>query len=104
MAFDTLILKNPATSEIKRAPVGFSWTFFFFGSFVPLFRADWKWLVITAVIALCTFGFSTLVFCFIYNKLYIKDLVLSSGFKVQSSENGDVQLASANVGLELPML
>lgn len=66
--------------SIVQATVGFSWTFFFFGFWVPLFRGDIKWFVITLVAAFFTFGLSQLVFMFIYNGLYIKDLV-KKGYK-----------------------
>ena len=64
---------------VKECKVGFSWTTFFFGIFPALFRGDWKWAIIQLIIASLTFGFSSLVFCFIYNKLYINDL-LKQGF------------------------
>ena len=30
MAYDTAILQHPVTGQIKEAPIGFSWTMFFF--------------------------------------------------------------------------
>lgn len=80
-------LKNDNTMRTKQTKLGYSWTFFFFGWFVPLIRGDWKWFCITfiATIALAyfTFGLGSLiiqiVFAGFYNKLYIKDL-LDSGF------------------------
>ena len=38
MAYTTLTMENNNTGGIKQAPVGFSWTCFFFGGLVPLFR------------------------------------------------------------------
>lgn len=104
MAFDTLLLKNPNTGEIARAPVGFSWTTFFFSFFPALFRSDWKWAAIQLLIAFLTFGLSGLVFAFIYNKLHIKEMLFSKGFKVTGSEKGDLQRISNKLGLELPLL
>ncbi len=103
MAFTSIIFKNPNTGAIKEAPVGFSWTVFFFGFFPPLFRGDWKWAIIILLISLLTMGFSNLVFMFIYNKLYIKDLI-GSGFKAQSIASGDLSYASMKVGMEIPRL
>ncbi|PGZ65150.1 hypothetical protein COE58_01145 [Bacillus cereus] len=74
------MLKNENTGQIKQAKIGFSWTVFFFGFFPAIFRGNWKWFLIILVAGMFTFGFSNLVFCFIYNKLYINDL-LSKGYK-----------------------
>lgn len=104
MAFDKLILKNPATGEIKQAPVGFSWTTLFFGLFPALIRADWKYGAIQFLVACVTFNLSQLVFPFIYNKLYIKDLVYKNGFKVTGTEKGNIAYASTKLGIELPQL
>lgn len=61
---------------------GFSWTTLFFGCFVPLFRGDLKWfavMMITGILfAIPTMGIGIIipwvVFAFIYNDSYIKDL------------------------------
>ena len=103
MAYTSIIFKNPITGVVKEAPVGFSWTTFLFGFFPALFRGDWKWAVIQIIIAMITMGLSGLVFMFIYNKLYIKDLI-ADGFKAQSIGSGDMSYASAKIGMEIPML
>lgn len=69
-------LRNTLTGEVRTAKIGFSWTFFFFGWLVPLFRTDWKWFVLTLVIGSFTFGLSSWVFMFIYNKIYISELLM----------------------------
>ena len=67
------------TKEIK---IGFSWSTFFFGVFVPLFRGDWKWFLIIIGIDLAL-TITGLIFimpllmlglAFFYNRLYAKDL------------------------------
>ena len=100
MAFSTLNLKHPEYEVVKQAPVGFSWTVFFFGFFPPLFRGDWKWGIVMLVAALCTFGISTLVFMFIYNKLFVKSL-LDSGY---TSVDGEDVLSpiEAKLGMKIP--
>lgn len=103
MAFTTIIFKNPNTGVVKEAPVGFSWTIFFFGFFPPLFRSDWKWTIIMFVIAMITIGLSNFVFMFIYNKLYIKDLI-GTGYKAQYIASGDMSFASEYLDMQIPML
>lgn len=39
-------LKHPVFKNIKEVPIGYSWTMFFFGIFVPLARSDWKAVII----------------------------------------------------------
>lgn len=67
-------MKSPV-GIIKQVKLGFSWTMLFFGIFVPLFRGDFKWFLITLLASLVTCGFAWLVFPFIYNKIYIKELI-----------------------------
>ncbi|GLR65041.1 hypothetical protein [Marinospirillum insulare] len=103
MAFTSIIFKNPNTGAMKEAPVGFSWTTFFFGLFPALFRGDWKWAIIQLILGAITFGLSNILFMFIYNKLYIKELI-GAGFKAQSIASGDMNFASAKIGMQIPML
>ena len=64
----------------KKGFLGFSWTTFFFGFFVPLFRGDAKWIVIMLIAGFFSMGISNLIFCFIYNKIYTESL-LRDGFE-----------------------
>lgn len=81
----TLRHDSGMTKQVKK---GFSWTFFFFGLFVPLIRGDLKWaaimFILQALVGAFTFGIGafvvSLVFAFIYNKIYIKDL-LEKGYR-----------------------
>lgn len=103
MAYTSIMFENPNTGAMKESPVGFSWTTFFFGFFSALFRGNWKWAVIQFSFALITFGLSNLVFMFIYNKLYIVDLI-GEGFKAKSIASGDMDFASGKMGMKIPML
>lgn len=87
------LLKNSGgvTKEVK---VGFSWTTFFFGFFPALFRGDLKWaaimIVIEAVLGSFTVGIgawvSGVVFSFVYNKIYIKELI-EKGYQPADEES-----------------
>ena len=103
MAYTKLRFENPHTGHIKEAPVGFSWTVLFFNFFPPLFRGDWKWCIIMFLLACLTLGVSALVFMFIYNKLYIKDLI-GAGFKVASVGMGTPEQISLRLGINIPTL
>ncbi|AXQ79393.1 DUF2628 domain-containing protein [Streptococcus chenjunshii] len=98
-------LKNKENEE-KKVPIGISWTTFFFGPFVPLFRRDWKWfgimLGVTFVVAAIFIaldietggGVVGVAFSFIYNRLYCQDL-LKKGWQPATEE--DTQLINEKV-------
>lgn len=79
---------------IKEVKIGFSWTTLLFGFFPALFRGDLKWAAIMfitgVVVGALTLGFGAwilwLVFAFIYNKIYITDLI-EKGYKPASEES-----------------
>ena len=101
MAYTSIIFENPKTGAIKKAPVGFSWTTAFFGFIPALTRGDWKWAIIMLILYVFTLGLSAFVFMFIYNKLYIKDLI-GSGFKAKTIESGEMETESSKLGMEIP--
>lgn len=82
-----ITLRNDA-GLTKNVKVGFSWTTFFFGFIPALFRGDLKWaiimLILEGVFGAFTFGFGAwvvgVVFSFVYNKIYIKELI-EKGYK-----------------------
>ena len=49
-----ILLKNENFGITKVGKVGFSWTTFFFGFFVPLTRGDMKWAAIMFFAAIFT--------------------------------------------------
>jgi len=102
MAYNKIIFENPNTGAIKEAPVGFSWTMFFFGLFVPMIRGTWKWVIIIYFITCFTLGLSSLIFPFIFNKIYIKELI-SRGFKAKSIETGNFDEVSVKIGIDLDL-
>jgi hypothetical protein len=102
MAHSTLTFENPHTGQIKQAPVGFSWTTFFFGAFPALFRGHWAGFLIMLICAIPTAGLSTLVMMFIYNKMYIKHLI-GQGYKVRHA-TADIGYLQGKLGMELPLI
>lgn len=60
---------------IKKGFVGYSWTTLFFGPFVPLFRGDWLWALIMLALGIVTYGLSSVILGFIYNKIYTNKLL-----------------------------
>ena len=70
-----LSLTLPHTHQMKHIKVGFSWTTLFFAFMPALIRGDFKWFSIQLVCAAFSLDFSSLIFAFIYNRLYINDLL-----------------------------
>lgn len=76
---------------------GFSWTTFFFRFIVPLVRGDIKWVLIMVAISIAvgvpTMGIgafiSDIVFLFVYNKIYIKELLVK-GYKPANEDDKDI--------------
>ena len=97
-----IILQNPHSGIIKKAPVGFSWTTLFFGPLPALFRSDFKWFFIQLLCAL-PLGIGFPLFAFIYNKIYIKKC-LEAGYKVKFVEGASVEALNTKLGLELPLI
>jgi len=87
------VLKNSG-GLTKQVKVGFSWTTFFFGFLPPLFRGDLKWavimLIIEGVLGSFTLGIGAfvtgIVFSFVYNKIYIKELI-EKGYQPANDES-----------------
>ena len=100
MAHNTIYFENLHTGQMREAPVGFSWTVLFFGSLPPLFRGDWKWACLTLLCAMITLGLSHFVFIFIYNKIYIKELI-NDGFKVKSIKIGTISQLESILNVRL---
>lgn len=78
----------------KKVKLGFSWTMFFFGFLVPLFRGDYKWFLILFILDV-VFGVPSsgigsliinIVFSFNYNKYYIQELYNKGYFPIEEHE------------------
>lgn len=67
-------LQNDA-GQVKTPKIGFSWTVLFFGFFVPLFRGDAKWAIFMMIADVLTFWLANFLLCFLYNGIYVKDLL-----------------------------
>ena len=96
-----LTLQHPNTGIIKTAPLGFSWTTLFFGALPALFRGDFKWFLIQAI--LMPLAIPPLVFPFIYNRIFLRRL-LEQGYKVQSTGGKSIEDLNARLGIRLPVL
>ncbi len=69
-----VLMKNDTTGHAKYIRPRVSFTYLFFGFWVPLFRGHWKSFGITLVLEILTAGFGRIIYAFFINKSYIKFL------------------------------
>lgn len=83
-----MMLRNKYNGQRKVVPLGYSFTFAIFGTFVPFIRRDWGFGFLIAVLSLLMGNFVSLfsvvvfnvVLAFFYNKMYANHTLLS-GFE-----------------------
>lgn len=76
---------HPQTGLMKSGYYGFSWTFLFFGWFVPLFRGELIVALLHFVITVVTFGIWQVIIAFLYNKQYMTRM-LEKGYVLYDTE------------------
>jgi hypothetical protein len=103
VAYTAIRMQNPLTGHIRIAPIGISWTVMLFGFFPPMFRGDWKWAILIGIATILSFGLRNLIFMFIYNGLYINELV-GSGFKAANDEYRKVAKIASRSGMQIPLI
>ena len=78
-------LIHPQTGVMKSGFYGFSWTFLFFGWFVPLFRGELFIALMHFVITILTAFLWQFIFAFLYNKQYTTRLI-ENGYVMNDTE------------------
>jgi len=78
-------LIQPETGLMKSGYYGFSWTFLFFGWFVPIFRGELLIGLLHFVITVLTFGLWQVIIAFLYNKQYMTRM-LEKGYVLNDTE------------------
>jgi hypothetical protein len=94
-----VMMKNPQNGLLKKGYYGFSWTYLFFGWFVPLIRGELGVAALHLLFSIVTLGLWQLVVSFLYNKQYLSRLI-SAGFKFADRPEVNAQAAVA-VGADL---
>jgi hypothetical protein len=78
-------LIHPQTGLMKSGYYGFSWTFLFFGWFVPVFRGELFVALLHLTITVVTFGIWQVIIAFLYNKQYMTRM-LEKGYVFNDTE------------------
>jgi uncharacterized membrane protein len=92
-----VMMKNPKNGLLKKGFYGFSWTLFFWGGLVPLFRGDVVMGILLILLYFITGGLGTFIFAFFYNKQYTTKLI-EQGYVFADSEARNT-LARAKIGV-----
>lgn len=102
MAFAKVFLKNPRTGQMREAPIGYSWTMFFFGFFPPIFRGDWVAALILILLSCVLLFLPALVLSFFYNKMYLRRMI-NEGFEATGG-TADLAVIERKVGFAIPRI
>jgi hypothetical protein len=78
-------LLHPQSGLMKTGYYGFSWTYLFFGWFVPVFRGELTIALLHLVITIVTFGLWQITIAFLYNKQYMTRM-LEKGYVLNDTE------------------
>ena len=71
---------HPQSGLMKSGYYGFSWTFLFFGWFVPVFRGELFIALLHLAITVATFGIWQVIIAFLYNKQYMTRMLEKGTF------------------------
>jgi len=83
------VIQLEKNGAVKKSCVGFSWTTFFFGFFVPLFRGDVLWFIVMLILSFCTLCLAQILLSFLYNGIYTKNL-LRDGYRPADSYSENI--------------
>ena len=92
-------VKHSESGIQKNCFVGYSWTYFVFGFFVPIFRGEISIGIFHLIFSLVTFGIFQLIMPFLYNKQYSIRLLNDSWNLDDSEENNAI--ASYKIGISI---
>lgn len=94
-----VMMKNDKTGLVKKGFVGFSWTYLFFGFWVPLFRGELSVAALHLLFTMFTLGLWQLIVSFLYNKQYTSRLI-EQGYRFADSDALNM-LAAQKIGVDL---
>lgn len=95
-----VLIKHPQSNLVQNGYVGFSWTYLFFGWFVPLFRGELGVAALHLLFSFVTAGLWQLIVCFLYNKQYMTRKLLAGWVLADTAEKNF--LASVKLGIAVP--
>jgi hypothetical protein len=95
-----VIIQHPASGLTRKGYFGFSWTYLFFGWFVPLFRGELGVAALHFLFSVLTFGLWQIIVAFLYNKQYMTRM-LEKGYVLKDN---DAVMGQARIKLGIAAL
>ena len=92
-----IVFKHKDSGINKNGFVGYCWTYYFFGFFVPIFRGEISIGIFHLIFSLVTFGIFQLVMPFLYNKQFSTRL-LTNGWELNDTDERN-ELARLKIGI-----
>lgn len=98
-------MHNPKTGIVKDGFIGFSWTYLFFGFWVPLLRGHYPLTGIHFLLYIVnwmfTFGLLGIVLSFFFNKFYTLRLI-EEGYDFVEPDSEQAKIARVVLGIVRP--
>ena len=85
-------IRHSQSGLTRKGYFGFSWTYLFFGWFVPIFRGELGIAALHLLFTIVTFGWWQLIVCFLYNKQYMTRM-LTNGWVLADSPDRNAEAA-----------
>jgi hypothetical protein len=93
-------IKHPQTGLIQSGYVRYSWTYLFFGFWVPLIRGELGVAALHFFFSVVTLGLWQFVVSFLYSKQYMTRKLMKGWVLADSADRN--LLAAAKIGVALP--
>tara|TARA_B100001057_G_scaffold128777_1_gene127847 strand:- start:2501 stop:2827 length:327 start_codon:yes stop_codon:yes gene_type:complete len=94
----SISIKHKDSDLQRECFIGYSWTYFLFGFFVPIFRGEIIIGIVHALLAFITFGIFQLIMPFLYNKQHATRLLTNSWILDDTPEMN--KLAGERIGIK----
>jgi len=92
-----VLIKHSHTGLMKYGYVGWSWTYYLFGWFVPITRGEIGIGALHLIISLLTLGIFQVVTSFLYNKQYMTRMLLAGWELADSEERNNLARVKLNI-------
>ncbi|RKP52075.1 hypothetical protein [Trinickia fusca] len=95
-----VLIKHPGSGMMKKGYFGFSWTYLFFGWWVPLFRGEVSIAALHLLLTVFTLSLWQFIMAFLYNKQYMTRMLVDKGFVLADSNAKNTE-ARIKLGIAL---